>query len=107
MSAISRFMANARAILDEKERKALKEQPPFFVRTNWLFAELEDLAFPYEAENFEAMKVARLGGDIAATRRLIELTILNTQAIPAGRQRHERNRLCAWIIEQIEREART
>src|SRR6266849_1235351 len=100
MSALSRFMSTARAILEEKDRLAIKEQPPFFVRTTWLFGELEELALPQEADTFKAIKIARLGGDIASLGRLVDQLVSNSEPITDGRQRHERRQLCAWIKEQ-------
>src|SRR5260370_26810839 len=101
MSALSRFMSSAREILDEKARQ---DRPPFFVRTTWLFAELEELALPDEVETFIAIKVARLRGDIAGAGRLVDQIAVNSEPMTEGRQRHERKQLCAWIKEQIERE---
>jgi len=112
MSALSRFMSTARAILDEKERAAAvptdpkKDQPPFFVRTTWLFAELAELAQPEEAEMFQAITVARLGGDIGQCGRLVDQIAANSEPLTDGRKRHERKQLCGWIKEQIERESR-
>jgi hypothetical protein len=108
MSALSRFMSTARAVLDGQDRKAEpKAQPPFFVRTTWLFAELEELAMPEEVETFMAIKVARLHGDIAGASRLVDQIAANSEPLTDGRQRHERNQLCAWIKEQIEREGKS
>lgn len=107
MTALSQFMHAAREILDEQDRRsAPKAQPPFFVRTTWLFAELEELALSKEADTFAAMKVARLGGDIAGVERLVDHVLANTEPLPAGQKRHERRQLCGWIKEQIEREQR-
>ena len=104
MSALSRFMSTARNILDVKDKPPRKDQPPFFVRTTWLFAELEELAMPEEVETFMAIKVARLQGDIAQAGRLVDQIAANSEPLTDGRQRHERKQLCAWIKEQIERE---
>jgi hypothetical protein len=106
MSHLSRFMSTARTILDEKDQAAApKAQPPFFVRTTWLFAELEELALPNEAEIFAAIKIARLGNKIAEVIPLISRIKSGNLRMDDGRKRHERNQLCGWIIEQIEREA--
>ena len=107
MSNLSRFMSTARAVLDEKDRKAAPvnpSQPPFFVRTTWLFAELEELARPDEAAIFTAIRLARLSNNVAAVVPEISQFKSNTMTLTDGRQRHERNQLCAWIIEQVERE---
>jgi hypothetical protein len=108
MSAISRFMSTARAILDEQDRKAAPvvnpNQPPFFLRTTWLFAELEELAQPDEAAIFTGIRLARLSNNIAAVIPEISQIRSNTMTLTDGRKRHERNQLCAWIIEQVERE---
>lgn len=105
MSALSQFMHTARAILDEKDRAATKDQPPFFVRTTWLFAELEELALPGEANTlFAALKVARLRQSIASVAPLLATIEANTAAMEIGRHRHERSQLALWIREQIERE---
>lgn len=104
MSQLSRFMATARDILDEQDRKATpKAQPPFFVRTTWLFAELEELALSSEAGIFQAIKVARLGSDLQAIPLLIAQIRSSSCGLP-GRQHYERRQLCDWIKEQIERE---
>lgn len=105
MSQLSRFMTAARTILDEKDRAAApKQQPPFFVRTTWLFAELVDLALPEEATTFKAITVARLEGDIETVGRLVDQIAANSETMTDGRKRHERRQLCGWIKEQIERE---
>jgi hypothetical protein len=107
MSSLSQFMHTARAILDEQDRKAAapaKDQPPFFVRTTWLFAELELLAPPSEEEIFKGMKIARLGRDIKAVLPLLDQIEANTKAMDAGQRRHEREQLVTWIREQIGRE---
>lgn len=105
MSHISRFMATARTILDEKDRAvAPKAQPPFFVRTTWLFAELAEMAHPDEAATFKAITVARLGGDIEAIARAVDQIRVTTEAMPGGRQRHERKQIVSWINDQIARE---
>lgn len=110
MSTLSTFMHAAREILDEQDRiatnqAARKEQPPFLVRTTWLFAELAELALPAEAETFKAITLARLAGDLARIGLLIHLIDASEAEMP-GRQRHERRQLCVWIREQIEREPR-
>jgi hypothetical protein len=102
MSALSKFMTTASAILDEK---AAKTQPPFFVRTTWLFAELELLATPDETVLFADIKIARLHGDIAAVTRIVERFGATTEQMPSGRVRHERRQIAGWIKEQIERES--
>src|SRR5258708_33918815 len=90
MSTLSRFMSTAREILDEKARQ---DRPPFFVRTTWLFAELEELATPDEVETFVAMKVARLRGDIAGVGRLVD-QVHPKSATRAPR--HQRQQVCGW-----------
>lgn len=106
MTALKQFMTTATAILDEQDRKAArKDQPPFFIRTTWLFAELEELALADETVLFTSIKIARLSGDIAATGRLVDHVLANTEPLPAGRKRHERRQLCGWIKEQIARES--
>lgn len=105
MSPLTRFMTTATAILDEQDRKAAaKVQPPFFVRTTWLFAELEELSTQDEAPIFYAIKLARLSNNVAAVVPEISRFKSNTTTMTDGRQRHERNQLCAWVIEQVERE---
>jgi hypothetical protein len=106
MSALNRFMHTARVILDEKDREAAttKEQPPFFVRTTWLFAELELLAPPSEEEIFKQMKIARMNRDVGAVLPLLDQIEANTKAMDAGQRRHERQQLVTWIREQIARE---
>lgn len=105
MSNLSRMLHTTRAILDEQDRKAgRKDQPPFFIRTTWLFAELEELADPGEADIFAAMKVARLRQNVAGAAALLNLVAANNETIADGRRRHERRQLCGWINEQIARE---
>lgn len=102
MSALRDFMTTATSILDEQATPKL--QPPFFVRTTWLFAELEELADPGEADIFAAMKVARLRQNVAGVGKLVDLIAANNETMTDGRQRHERRQLCNWIKEQIKRE---
>ncbi len=104
MSAVGRFMTAASAILGEQDRKAVAQRPPFFLRTTWLFAELEELSTPDEAPIFAALKIARLSNNVAAVVPEVSRVKSNTMTLADGRQRHERNQLCAWIIEQVERE---
>lgn len=101
MSALSRFMTAAHAILDERD--ARKDQPPFFVRTTWLFAELEELAQPDEADIFTAIKVCRLRGDIAHVSRLVDKLHANSATLQDP-QRHQRQQICGWIKDQISKE---
>jgi hypothetical protein len=105
MSAFSRFMSTAREILDEKDRAARTDQPPFFVRTTWLFAELEELALPDEIETFIAIKVARLQCDIAQSGRLVDQIHASSVAM-TNPQRDQRQKICGWIKDQIAREMR-
>ena len=105
MSALTRFMSTATAILDLQDHKAeRKDQPPFFTRTTWLFAELENLAEPDETSIFEAIKVARHRQNIDGCGKLLDLIEANNETIADGRKRHERRQLCKWIREQIARE---
>lgn len=105
MSALSQFMHTARAVLDEQDRKAANpDQPPFFIRTTWLFVELEELALPIEASLFDEIKIARLNNDLCAlSGPLIQIETI-TALMPSGRQRHERSQLTTWIRDQIKRE---
>ncbi len=101
MSAPAHFMSTARAILDERDVR--KDQPPFFIRTTWLFAELEELALPGEIETFIAIKVSRLRGDIAGAGRLVDrihAASVNLDSV----QGHQRRLICGWIRQQIARE---
>lgn len=104
MSHLSRMMHTARVILDEQDRKAGKAQPPFFVRTTWLFAELEELGTAVEASLFAEIKIARLSNEIGALSGPLTQIETITALMPSGRQRHERGQLTTWIREQIERE---
>ncbi|CAN7381282.1 hypothetical protein LJR220_003391 [Bradyrhizobium sp. LjRoot220] len=105
MSQLSRFMSTARAVLDEQDRaKVNPNQPAFFVRTTWLFAELAELAQPGEAETFKAITIARLGGDIAACGRLVDQVHAASSSMD-GAMRNQRQQLCGWIKDQIKREA--
>jgi len=105
MSAVTRFMqtaAAATAILDERDRRA--EQPPFFTRTTWLFAELVDMALPAEADIFKAITIARLHGDVAQIGRLVDQVHAGSVAIDDPGKRHQRQQICGWIKDQIRRE---
>lgn len=105
MSNLSRFMHTAREILDDADRKKCgHDMAPFFVRTTWLFAELEELATPAEASIFVRIKVARLSKAVLALGPLLDLIDANTAAMESGRARHERGQLVAWIREQIIKE---
>jgi hypothetical protein len=101
MTPLTQFMTTATAILDERDRKL--GQPPFFTRTTWLFAELEELALPGEIEIFVGMKVARLRGDIIGAGRLVD-QVHAASANLEGVQRRQRQQICGWIKEQIRRE---
>ncbi len=107
MSNLSRFMSTARAVLDEKEK--LQNQPPFFVRTTWLFAELEELALHGEAETlFAALKVARLRHNVESVLPLLAKIEANTVAVlEPGPKRHQREQLARWIRDQIEKELKS
>jgi hypothetical protein len=102
MSNLSRMMSTARAVLDEKD-KARTDQPPFFVRTTWLFAELADLALPSETETFKAITIARLGGDIGQVGRMVDQVHAGSATMDEAR-RHQRQQICGWIKDQIRRE---
>ena len=106
MSALSKFMHTAHAILDEHQRKASPnaDQPPFWTRTTWLFAELEELALPNETNIFAALKVARIRNITASVGPLLKLIETNTGVMPPGRERHQRGQLCTWIREQVAKE---
>lgn len=107
MSPLTRFMNTAREILDEQDRKAARtDQPPFFIRTTWLFAELAELRLPDEADTFKAITVARLGGDIAGIGRLVDQVHANSEAL-TGAHRHQRQQICGWIKDQIRREGKS
>lgn len=106
MSQLTRFMHTARAVLAEADRKASgNDRVPFFVRTTWMFVELEELATASEANIFMRIKVARLGKEVAALVPLLDLIDANTHAMGAGQLRHQRGQIVIWIKEQIIREA--
>lgn len=68
MSPLSRFMHTARQILQahEAERVApAPSRPPVFVRTNWLFVEVDE-AIVLAAVLAARIKEARLANDVAA-----------------------------------------
>lgn len=70
MSQLSRFMSLTRAILDDPDRRAPNpHQPPVFVRTNWLFTEIDE-AIAKAAELSEQIKVARLNTNVVAASQL-------------------------------------
>ncbi|MCC8963720.1 hypothetical protein H8A95_15730 [Bradyrhizobium sp. Pear76] len=105
MSTLSRMLTTATAILAEQDQDAgRKDQPPFFLRTTWLFAELELLAPPVEENIFQRIKIARLSKDVAALGPLLDLVDANTGVMEDGRRKHERKQLVSWIREQIARE---
>lgn len=103
MSNLSRMMRTARAILDERDRKPA--QPPFFVRTTWLFTELEELAQPGESAAFAAIKIARLGGDIGQCGRLVDQLHARSETLDPA-IRHQRRQICGWIKDQSRREGK-
>ncbi|MCC8949319.1 hypothetical protein H8A97_30510 [Bradyrhizobium sp. Arg62] len=105
MNTLSRMLTTATAILaEQRQRVGQKDQPPFFIRTTWLFAELELLAPPAEENIFQRIKVARLSKDVAALGPLLDLIDTNTGVMEDGQRRHEREQLVGWIREQITRE---
>lgn len=105
MNTLSRMLTTATAVLAEQDQRAgHRDQPPFFLRTTWLFAELELLAPPAEENIFKRIKIARLSKDVAALGPLLDLIDANSGVMEDGRRRHERKQLVAWIREQIARE---
>jgi hypothetical protein len=105
MSPLKQFMDGATQILDAHERMAApKAQPPFFVRTTWLFSELDLLVLPDEHALLKGMKIARLNKSLPEISRLLALVETNTRQMDPGRQRHERGLICGFIREQLKRE---
>ncbi|QOZ25327.1 hypothetical protein XH93_18300 [Bradyrhizobium sp. CCBAU 51753] len=102
------MLTTATAILAEHDQRAApparKDQPPFFIRTTWLFAELELLAPPAEENIFKRIKIARLSKDVASLGPLLDLIDSNTAVMEEGQRKHERRQLVGWIREQIARE---
>lgn len=97
MSALSRFMFAAREILDEQDKQRLApnpHQPPVFVRTNWLFVEIDE-ALAKSTEIAGQIKVARLNHDIALATNL---------SADLARVSRQTTQLCAWAEEQFQRE---
>lgn len=104
MSALTSFMRTATAVLYERDRRA--EQPPFFTRTTWLFAELAELALPDETEIFKSITVARLQGDVAQIGRLVNQVHACSGDLADAGKRHQRMQICGWIKDQVRRETR-
>lgn len=104
MTPLKQFMDGATQILDAHERRAMVQQPAFFVRTTWLFSELELLSTPGEADLFRGIKIARLNGNIGAVAAIVAQIEDNTQAMEVGRARHERGLVGGFIREQLKRE---
>jgi hypothetical protein len=87
MSTLSQFMHGARAILDERDRNRIApnpHQPPVFVRTNWLFVEIDE-ALTKSQELARRIAVARLERNPSEVLRLSEelakLTAQNLEMI--------------------------
>jgi len=97
MSVWGDFVKTARAILDEKTPAAAKEQPPVFVRTTWLYVEIDEAIERAKALS-QQIKVARLSANADEARRLTN-EIINTVTQIAE--------LCDWADQQFQREAST
>jgi hypothetical protein len=96
MSPLSKFMHTARTVLDDHERMAPSpDRPPVFVRTNYLYVEIDE-AIELCARLSHEAKIARLKTDIAETKRL---------TAEIARVSRQLTKLCAWADEQFKREA--
>lgn len=108
MSAVTRLMhaANlATATLDEQDQiNSPLDQHPFFVRTHWIFIELEFLALPSETAIFEQVKVARLQCDPTTAMMQVELLKKNTEQLPRGAVWHQRSKMCEWVEDCFKKE---
>lgn len=83
MSPLSNFMRAASAFLDcrDDQRVAPRpDQPPIFVRTNWLFIEIDE-AHENAARLVQQIKIARINCDVTGAARLVaDLLIISKQA---------------------------
>jgi hypothetical protein len=95
MSPLSRFMHTATAILDDPQRLAPNpHQPPVFVRTHWLFTEIDEANAKVSALTAR-IKEARLQTNVAEAARLaLELVIITQQLA----------QLSVWVRQQFDRE---
>jgi len=97
VSILRRFMSTAREALDERDRDQVQpgaQQPPIFVRANWLFVEIDE-ALAECARLSVSLKDARLSENPAETYRLT--TDLANKA-------YQIRQLCRWVEEQFARE---
>jgi hypothetical protein len=97
MSALSRFMSTARHILDQNDREASpprKEQPPVFIRTTWLYVEIDE-GIERAKTLSQQIKIARLNSDTAEVRRLTNQIIRTVTQVAE---------ICNWADEQFQRE---
>lgn len=96
MSVLNRFMHTARAILDERKLvdAAPKEQPPVFIRTTWIYSEI-DVSIERATTLSHQIKIARLGANMDEAVRL------TNDLTRTARQIAEMSR---WANEQFQRE---
>lgn len=71
MSAITQFMHRAHATIDERRFAPDPSRPPIFIRTNWLFVEIDE-ALEKAAQIAEQIKIARVSANVAAAAQLNE-----------------------------------
>lgn len=98
MSPLSRFMRAATEILNSQDAKRLPPaplRPPVFVRTNYLFIEIDEATEEITKLNLQ-VKEARLNHNVAETKRL---------TLEVGKKAFQVVQLCSWANEQFEKEA--
>lgn len=97
MSTLSRMLNTAREVLGTHDARRLApnpHQPPVFVRTNYLLAEIDD-AIASAGAIASRIRVARLGNDVADAARLTaDLARLTRQLA----------QLSVWTNEQFQKE---
>lgn len=95
MSIWARAVNTAHAILGEqKPAVASKEQPPVFVRTTWLYVEIDE-GIERAKTLSQQIKIARLNSDAAEVRRLTNQIIRTVTQVAE---------ICNWADEQFQRE---
>jgi hypothetical protein len=97
MSPLTRFMNTASAILNEQDARRLPPEPtrpPIFVRTNYLFVEIDD-ALALAAAIAAKIKIARIENNVTETVRL---------NADLGRASRQLAQLSAWVEEQFDKE---
>ena len=97
MSVLTRLMNTTQQILDEHDAKRLAPspyRPPIFVRTNYLFVEIDE-ALATAAALTTQIKIARIENSPARAREL------NKQLLRITRQAAQ---MAAWVEDQFQKD---